>query len=300
MKRRILYLVATLMVLSQVNSFALASTSSINGPVKIAVKKYKAGNYTGCMQDCQSIVARDPSNSVAYYYLAMSYVQAGKKDEAISAYSQVLAKNASPMLKDYATTGKRCLETPEKCHLDEGADQATDIDKFIASPNSDGLSDSVRTNFEQKRLEGIKNQINNEKDMQNYDDKIFSDPYKHKSEADGKKIAQAKPSSDEIVAAIKVLQDAGINPYSQAPQALGATPESQLMNPQSAEYAQMGMLMGGENQSKDSNSMLNMLPYMMAQNKNGNPNYSPQMMQAVIMNSMMSNLNFNLDKDKDK
>ena len=300
MKKRFLYLVAILIMLNQVNACVLAATSTISGSTKVAVKKYKAGNYTGCMQDCQAIVAKDPSNAIAYYYLAMSYVQAGKKDEAISAYGQVLAKNGTPMLKDYATTGKRCLETPDKCHLNADADQATEIDKFIASPNSDGLSDSVRSNFEQKRLEGIKNQINNEKDMDNYDDKNFNDPYKQKSDSNAYKLAQNKPTNDEIVAALKVLKDAGVSPYSSTPQSTDVSSEAQMMTSPNSEYAQINMLMGGENQSRDSNSMLNMLPYMMAQNKGGNPSYSPQMMQAVIMNSMMSNMNFDLDKDKDK
>jgi len=123
------------------------------------------------------------------------------------------------------------------------------------------------------------------------------------------KAAQKTPSNDEIVAALKVLNAAGLNPYSQAPQSAMVSPEvqqqvinpyDQMQNSQTPEMAQLTALMGPSGQSKEANSMANMIPFMLAQNKNGGTNYSPQMMQAVIMNSMMPDFTLDVDKDKDK
>ena len=78
---------------------------------------------------------------------------------------------------------------------------------------------------------------------------------------------------------------AAVNPYAQGAQ----TPEA----------AQLSMLMGGNNSSKNNNSMMNMLPYMLAQSKNGSSTYSPQLIQSVIMNSMMTDFNFDSNNKND-
>lgn len=302
MKKRLLSLMAVLVLLVQVAPYALASTNQTNNYVRIAIKKYKRGNFTGCLQDCQSIVRRDPSNAVAYYYMALAYVQAGKRNYAIKAYSKVLSLSSNPKLQEYATTGKRCLETPDKCHL-EGAGDSPALDKFIATPN-EAASYSVRQDIEKLKLENVKNEINSGKDLDSYQLNKFRDYSNNRSQADtSDKVSQKKPTNDEIVAAMRVLKDAGINPYA-APvqtatsgQAAVLNPCTQTINYQNPEMAQLNMLLGTNNQSNN-NSMLNMLPALAAQNKDGTSNYSPQLMQAVIMNSMMSN--FNLDTDKDK
>ncbi|MFA7658128.1 MAG: tetratricopeptide repeat protein [Candidatus Gastranaerophilaceae bacterium] len=303
MKRKFLYLIAFLLVFSQANPCVLAKNAALSTPVRIAIKKYKIGNYTGCLQDCQAIIARYPSNSVAYYYMAMSYVQAGRKDQAISAYSKVLSLKTNSILREYATTGKRCLETPDQCQLQATPGGNTDLDKFIASPSSDGLSDQVRKDYDAKRLEGVKNEINNDRTPDGYEFKKFKDFSNQSSQAEpaGEKIAQKEPTNDEVIAALKVLKSAGINPYSQpqAQEITAANPYGQAAGIQNSEQIQLNALMGGNSQSGN-NAMMNMLPFMLAQNKNGNSNYSPQLMQAVIMNSMMTDFNFDLDKDKNK
>lgn len=281
----------------QLCSVTLAGNSSTSGAVSMAVKKYKAGNYTGCLQDCQSIVKRDPSSAVAYYYMAMSYAQAGKKNEAIAAYSKVLGLKTNLTLSEYANRGKTCLETPEKCTAGSGVANGSDLDNFITAPFRDGLSKTVKTEFEKKRIDSIKNEINSGKDLGGYEFQKFRDYTKdHSSIDNGEKIAQAttKPTNDEIVAAMRVLNDAGLSPYSSANPML----PTQQINP---ELAQINMLMGNNsNQSSNNgnNAMMNMLPFMMAQGKNGENSYSPQLMQAVLMNSMMPDFNLNMDNNK--
>jgi hypothetical protein len=297
MKRNLL-LVATLVIMCQCFPLMSSATNTVSGPVTIAIKKYKSGNYTGCLQDAQSIVKRDPSNAVAYYYMAMSFAQAGKKDEAIGAYQKVLNLNPNSVLFSYATTGKRCIETPDKCHETE---ELTEIDKMIASPYGDGLSDSVKNDFEKKRLEKIKNEMNSNDDINNYKLKQFKDYTNQRSQAgaDNKLAAEEKmPTNDEIVAALKVLKKAGLDQSSSYSQM-----NNPMMVPQNAESAQLSMMLGSQNQSgNNNNNMMNMIPFMLAQSKNGqsgggNP-YSPQLMQTMMMNSMLPDFNFNTNDDK--
>lgn len=302
MKKQFLCLIAIFMFLAQVPcAFAYNSSSQM----RVAIRKYRHGNFTGCLQDCQNIVYHNPSNATAYYYMAMSYVQAGYKNRAIDAYSKVLSMKASPRLAEYATTGKRCLETPDQCHLksETMTSDNPELDRFIASP--EGLSGSVKSDFQKKRLESIRNKINSGKDFDSYDFRKFRDYSNSRSQADtATLIAQAKPTEAEIAAAMKVLNDAGVN-YSQKDvqgqtSAEGAIePYPQTPGYQSPEMAQLNMLMGGNGQSTNNTAVANMIPYMLSQNKNGAAGYSPQMMQAVIMNSMMTNLNFDID-NKDK
>lgn len=303
MKKQLVCCVAVLMFLVVASPCSFAE-SSVSPSLRIAIKKYRVGNYVGCLQDCQSIIQREPSNALAYYYVAISYAQAGKKDEAVKAYEKVLSLKPNQKLSGYATTGKRCLETPDKCVLEEAPSDYADIDKFLANPGQNVLSDTVKKDIENQNLDAIKNDINSGKEIDGYSLKKIDGYSNQKTEIEtNDKIAQSSPNTDEIVAALKILKEAGINPQAQVqPQVdmsdeTAATPYAKSANYQNPELTQLNMLMGGNNQQKD-DTILNMLPFMIAQNKNGNNNYSPQMMQAVIMNSMMPDFNFDLNKDK--
>jgi len=286
-----------LIIISQFFPYSFATSSTVSAPVKVAIKKYKSGNYTGCLQDMQILVKRDPSNAVAYYYMAMAYAQAGKKDEAISSYQKVLGLKPNATLFTYAAKGKRCLETPSKC---TEATQSSDIDKMVKTPFGDGLSSTVRVDLEKKHLDVMKNEINADKDINNYELKKFKDYSNQHSEVktDDKTAAKnsAQPSNDEIVAALRVLDRAGLNPYAQ--QQNMPNQYQQMAGNQSAEMAQLNMLMNSNNQgnNNNNNSMMNMLPMMLAQSKagkNGGSSYNPQMIQSMMMNSMLPDMNFN-------
>lgn len=292
----------------QLCSGAWASGNS--GAVRVAIKKYKTGNYTGCLQTCQNIVKYDPSNAIAYYYMAMSYVKAGKKDEAIKSYSRVLSLKPNARLNEYASTGKRCLETPDQCKLAPAKSETPEIDRFIATPPAGGIAASVTQDAEKKRLERIMNKINNGTELDEYEFRKFKDYTKNRSQVEVKDetVSNKKPTNDEIVAALKVLNDAGLNSYAQQAQSMlqnpaaltagaaSVNPYAQAASYQSPDEAQLSMLMGGHNQSNCNNSMMNMLPYMLAQSKNGTSTYSPQLIQSVIMNSMMTDFNFDSNK----
>lgn len=298
MKKWLVYFIAIWAVMIQT---APCSFAKIDTLTQVAIRKYRHGNYTGCMQDCEYIVSVKPSNALAYYYLGMSCVQAGRKDEAIYAYSKVLSfHKIPPQLRENAQTGKRCIQTPTKCHFVTHAAtvELSQLDKFIANPSSDGLSDSVRKDFKQKQLDYIKDQINADKTLDDYSFRKLNKAdttYKiaiNNSDSNYSQTAPVpkQPTNEEIGAALKTLNAAGINPYMQ---------NANNVNYQNQDMSALNMLMGSNNQSQNNDGMLNMLPYMMMQNPNGAPNgYSPQMMHAVILNSMMPDFNLNVDKDK--
>lgn len=298
MKKQLLYSLAGLILFTQAFQYAEAGTGALSAPMKVAIKKYKAGNYTGCLQDCQRILISNPSNATAYYYLAISLVQAGKKDEAILAYSQVLKLNTNPKLSEYANTGKRCLETPDQCHLEaeDVAGSNPEIDKLIATPSST-MSESVKRDFEKRRIDAIKNKINAGKELDSYEFNKTRDFSKQKGDIETfEKLAGNTPSNEEIANALKILNDAGINPYaSQNVMQASQTPAQNM--PMTTEESQLQMLLGGGRQNNNNNDIMNMLPHMLSQNKNEPGNYSPQVMQAIIMNSMMPDFTFNLNND---
>ena len=94
----------------------------------------------------------------------------------------------------------------------------------------------------------------------------------------------ADVSNEDVLAAIETLKKAGvtvsINPY-----------QTQL--PMNDEYAQLSMMLGSNN--NNNNQMMNMLPMLMAQN-NGK-NIDPQILQSMMMNSMLPDFTFNDKKD---
>lgn len=272
---------------------ANAQAPSNNAQINLAIKKYKSGNYTGCLQDLEFFVKKDPSNAVAYYYIAISYAQAGQKDKAVAAYQKVLNLKPNPILAEYATTGKRCIETPDLC---QEAEELSDLDKFIKQPYGDGLSKKVKDEVESKRLEALKNNINKDSDV-NVDDLKKFRTLDKKSEA---------PTNDDVVNALKVLEKAGfsnlVQNTQQQPQQPAQNDMSEYMKvmndpqimAQNQQMQQIQMMMGnGNNNNNQNNNFMNMLPYMMAQNgKNGQSNMNPQLIQSMLMNSMMPNMDF--------
>lgn len=246
MKKYILVLLSILICASTIN-IASAKTTS-NSSLPAAIKMYKSGNYSSCYTALSQIVAKDPSNAVAYYYLAMTAAQIGKKDEAINNYNKVLTIAPSGKLGAYATKGKVCLETPDRCN--EPEDTATELDTFIHSKYGSGFSNSVRSDYEKQKIENLMREMNRSNDIT---------PQKFK---DYKDFSSEVPTNDEIVAALRVLQRAGFN------NVLGGN----------ANMADLSMLTG--NQYSNDYAMLNMLT-----GKNDS-SLNPQVIQSLLTNQM--------------
>ena len=117
--------------------------------------------------------------------------------------------------------------------------------------------------------------------IRDFDTKHNNDNQSSIEETD--KIAMA--SDEEILQAVKTLKDSGLNITIQPDNAY--TQFSQYQDPRMAE---MSMLLGNNN--NNNNSMMNMLPMLMSKAQKGE-NIDPRFMQAMMMNSMMSDLDFN-------
>ncbi len=278
--------------------------------MKSAVARYKKHNYTGCIQELYSILKKEPENSLAYYYLAMAYVKAGKKDQALAAYQRVINLNKNPMLVEYAVRGKACVNGEPSCTGASTGEGTDELDEFIASPYGNGFSDEFNTDWKKMQLRAIQNKINNGKTLT--PEEVEKMKQLNKSQIlstdklafadNGSKKNSKTPSNSEVLEALDVLKRAGLNisaqtepqsdavhgiqPAAQTPQVQPAqNPMAYTPDPQ---MQQMSMMLNGGN-STSPDPMMYMLPYMM--NANNGQNIDPNVIQAMMMNSMMNSLN---------
>lgn len=255
-----------------------------NANLNSAINKYKQKNYTGAIQELFSLAQKDPSNPVLHYYLALCYTQVGDTASASAEYDKVLALNPEPGLLNYATIGKDCLTGGPACKPADGGDSDA-LDKFINSPYGNGFSADLNNQIDQKKLNKIQETINrkdtlDERDLQ-----------------DIRKLDQKSQASDEeILAAVKVLQNSGVNITIQPSSPYPQLAQQQWQDPQ---FEQMSMMLGNNNNNNSGNAMWNMLPMMLAQNGQNGQNFDPQVLQSMMMSSMMPDFGFgNNDNNK--
>lgn len=246
MKKQILVLLSVL-ICSMSLPFAEAKTAATPA-VNSAIKLYKAKNYSESYMALQAIVTKDPSNALAYYYLAMSSAQLGRKDEAIENYSKVLVLSPNGQLGKYAQKGKTCLTDPDRCHEEVSEESAED--KFIKGAFGSGFSEKVRSDYEKHKIENLMREMNRNNDITPQTFKDYKD------------FSSEVPTNDEIVAALRVLQRAGFN------NVLGGN----------ANMSDLSMLTG--NQYSNDYAMLNMLT-----GKNDS-SLNPQVIQSLLTNQM--------------
>lgn len=213
--------VLSILILSSSIGIAYSKTVS-NTDLANAIKLYKDGNYSECYIKLESVIKDDPANAIAYYYMAMTSAQIGKKDEAISNYDKAI--NLVPgnnNLSMYAKKGKRCLETPDRCE-DSLFDSLED--EFVRGKFGAKFSQDVQSDFERLKIENIMREMNRNDSMES-------------TQFEGFKDFSGVPTNDEIVAAMRVLQRAGFS------------------NPVNNGYSDLAVLTG----SGQNNTMLNML-----------------------------------------
>jgi len=248
--------------------------------VESLIKKYKEKNYVGCIQEAQSKIKMESPNPVAMYYMALAYTQIGDVDAAIELYNAILKLNPSDTLSECVIRGRDCLTGGSACPNVgvEGADIDNAVQEYQSGtiiPNlptggASPLDESEKKTTENKKVISAESSIAEFVEAEQPTKKISSEDFK-------------VPTNDEILQAVKTLQDAGIAVTFQP----GQIQTSPALNP---EFAQLQMLMGSTPQQ---NNGLDMLPYMLMQSQNNNQ-YNPQMVQAMMMNYMMPD--FNSDK----
>lgn len=258
MKKSILVLLSIMVFAAAVNTVT-AKPAPTNQVTSSAIKEYKSGNYTKAYTSFTKIVKDDPSNALAYYYLAMTDVQLGKLEDAVKNYETVIRMSPNGVLGNYAKRGKKCVETPEKCHeVEVSPAQAneTEEDKFIKGVFGSGFSKDARGVHEQQKIENLKREINRRDELTPNDFKGYKD------------FSSQAPTNDEIVTAIRTLQRAGM---------------TDLFGTNSYN-SDISAMLGVENGSNRSGyDALNML---FGQNRNGANNLDPQVIQSLLTTQM--------------
>ena len=241
MKKKIVLFASLLIILSTAGT--AFSKPAQKSELANIIRLYKAGNYTQCYTTVDSFIKKDPSNALAYYYKAMSSAQIGKRDEAIENYEKAISlSNPASNLNRYATRGKNCLQNPDSCH-DENV--ASPLDGYIKT-KAGLFTEKVQGDYERLKIEQMMRDINSGKDIQNQEFKEYRDFSSMNNDS--------VPTNDEIVAAIRTLQKAGMsNMFSNQPLSM---------------Y-----------NSNNENAMLNMLG-------DSTQNMNPQLIQALITNNM--------------
>ena len=272
------------------NEWESAASYYPNATMSSAITKYKHGNYSGALQEFISLSKKDPYNPLLLYYLGMTYTQVGNKQQAINAYEAVINMHSNPTLTTYATKGRDCLSGGPTCHEEEGIKIEDDLDRFVNSPYGNGLSDELNQQMKEQQLRNIEKRIKAKDVLEDADMENIHKFDRKKSDADDinkEKLAMADDSSvsnEDVLSAIETLKKAGvtvsINPY-------------QTQMPMNDEYAQLSMMLGNNNYNNN-NSMMNMLPMLMTQNKG---QIDPQVIQSMMMNSMLPDFTFNDKKD---
>lgn len=153
MKRFIL----TLFVLFVSACYVLAASPKPDSTVRLAISKYKKGNYAGCIQDLAPYVEDKPS-ALAYYYLGMAYTQAGRESESVESYDKAIElaeEENNPLLLKYAKFGKLKSEQSDMFMEQESY---KDIDLIIKTKKN--IPDELKEDLKKKHIEYIRNEIN--------------------------------------------------------------------------------------------------------------------------------------------
>lgn len=237
MKKKLLLILSLVILVSACQTHA---KSSVSTELTDAIKTYKSGNYSECYLKLEQLIKIEPANALAYYYMAMTSAQIGRKDEAIANYDKAIALiPETNNLSRYAKKGKRCLETPDKC---EDSLFDTLEDEFIQKKQGPKFSEEVRSDLERLKIEHIMREMNRKDNITPKDFEEFKD-------------FSNVPSNDEIVAALRTLQRAGLN------------------NPIQNNYSDLSVLTG----NSQNNSIMN---YM------GNSSMNPMLIQALLTNNI--------------
>ena len=234
------------------------------------VKNYKNNNYLGTIQIMEKVIEKNPGSIIAHYYMAISYVQIGKANEAETEYNKVIALNPYSQFASYAELGK------ERLHPEEKKKQFSKEGLFKKHLNNT-YSDNVEKKIKQQNIDFIKEKVNN-------NEKINPSEYKKFEDFTPKKSSNAKPSSKEIADAYETLSRAGINPSSSSTQ--GINPQMMEMNMLTSSLGGMGGGRTGGNSMK----MLPLLMMMQNQQQGGKNNVDPQFMQTMLSNMMMPDI----------
>ncbi len=199
------------------NKYVVPKIPTPSKEVKENIDKYRAGNYVGAMVGLEEIVKKDMKNEVALYYLALSYTKLGYSEDALKVYDDLVSRGKNDAIKYYSGKASVCLQNPEsdECinygkpkepeeNQEENGEQQepSDIEKFILSGKK--IHPAAMDAITKERMER-KLQEEQYKRMQQQNDGVPLDIQSY----------NAKPTNEEIVAALDTLSRVGLNPFNQ-------------------------------------------------------------------------------------
>lgn len=172
MKKTLFALICFLLLSNSV----IAADKNIKTFLNSGISSYKSENYIESIRILENVVTKDPGNSMARYYLAMSYVQVGKIELAINEYNNVIKLNPNSQLAKFA---------------EEGISKISGNKSPAASPANFSRSEN--------KLPTIKNKESLKKSEIDINKEYVKNP------------SNNQPTDQEIANAMKVLAKAGIN-----------------------------------------------------------------------------------------
>lgn len=219
MKNNLLKAIVAIVILANVSMIAYAKAKTyaitpsapvVSESMKPIIKDYREGNYTQSMVKLEELLMKEPFNTYAHYYLALTYTRLGKKDEAKQCYKNVIDLNTNMSLRYYSQKALACLDNPtsaectsisstnrivkdEKAQVQEEDD---DITQFIKSGRM--IHPAAADAITRERMER----------------KIQAEEYaRRQQEENANDTESALPTKEEILAAYDTLSRAGLNPY---------------------------------------------------------------------------------------
>ena len=315
----------------------VAATPYLSPQVKTAINKYKGGDYLGCIQDMEEYTAAEPTDAIAYYYMGISYMKVGLKDNAIDALQKVSTINSVPKLSSYAIQATRCMQRNiNPCTYKNYSDNQLEnllkdpsnfFNTYAGDGNGGSISEDVEDDLDRlfngsypSNIHPDANKVIQETRLIQEQERVntelkqkLSKPQKKSRRNTNTKIASANPTDKEIADAVRTLSKAGYKfsaPVEQPKQTQEPPKENSRMQYQkmAQQYAldddmeQMAMLFGNNNKSRQSDdwAMLNFL--MNQKNADGTPvKMNPELMKTMMMSQMIDGYDFmNDNNNKDK
>ena len=318
----------------------VAVSPAITPQVKLAISKYKGGDYLGCIQDMEEYTAEDPTNAVAYYYMGIAYMKIGLKDNAIESLQKVSTINSIPKLSSYAIQATRCMQkniTP--CTYKNYSDNQLEnlikdprsfFDTYAGDGNGGDISEDIEDDMDRlfngsypSNIHPDANKVIQETRLIQEQERVNTElkqklakPQKKSQKNTNNKIASANPSDKEIADAVRILSKAGYKfsaPVEQTKQ--NQEQQNQVQQNSRMQYQnmaqqyaldddmeQMAMLFGNNNRSRQNDDWA-MLNFMMNQkNADGTPaKMNPELVKTMMMTQMIDGYDFmNDNNNKDK
>jgi hypothetical protein len=247
------------------------------------IQQYKAGNYVGCMQAMQDVIRNDPGNAVARYYLAITYVKLGNKDEATKEYNNVISLNPESKLIEYAKLGLSYLSgtatpgTPATPST-PGATPESLPQINVPGDKNDFMSDKVKDSIREKGINKIINDANSKNGQVDPNVLRKLDRFPNKKSEN-----TVTPTKEQVAQAMQVLSSVGMSGM------------SQNINPEAMEMNMLMSSLGGQNMNGMNgsgygyNPMSSMYPMMMM-SQGSDQKMDPELMQTMITTMMMPNM----------